>query len=66
MSRYTDYLKEKVICVHCQIVISRGYIENHKQTTKHLENIKKPIKPLTGNNYSLLSYSKDDGTNPSQ
>ena len=40
--RYTDYLKEKVICFHCQKIISRGYIPLHKKSVEHIENINKP------------------------
>tara|TARA_R110002167_G_scaffold327503_1_gene533809 strand:- start:87 stop:251 length:165 start_codon:yes stop_codon:yes gene_type:complete len=42
MTRYTDYLKEKVICYHCQKIITRGYIPIHKKSVEHIENINKP------------------------
>ena len=29
MTRYTDYLKEKIICKVCDRIISRGHINNH-------------------------------------
>tara|TARA_R110002096_G_scaffold425834_1_gene634867 strand:+ start:482 stop:682 length:201 start_codon:yes stop_codon:yes gene_type:complete len=66
MSRYTDTLKEKIICLHCQKVITRGHIEAHKKTLLHLENIKNHVEPLTSGNYSSFSYTTDDGTSPSQ
>tara|TARA_R110000803_G_scaffold196364_2_gene259665 strand:+ start:421 stop:621 length:201 start_codon:yes stop_codon:yes gene_type:complete len=65
MSRYTEYLKEKVICLHCQTIVSRGYIEKHKKTSAHLENIKKHVEPLKSGEYSSLSYSTNDGKSPS-
>ena len=65
MSRYTEYLKEKVICLHCQKVITRGHIETHKKTLIHLENIKKEVEPLKGGEYSSFSYTTDDGKSPS-
>ena len=65
MSRYTEYLKEKVICLHCQKVITRGHIEAHKKTNIHLENIKKHVEPLKSGEYSSLSYSTNDGKSPS-
>lgn len=66
MSRYTDTLKEKIICLHCQKVITRGHIEAHKKTLLHLENIKNHVEPLTKGNYSSFCYTTDDGTSPSQ
>jgi len=66
MSRYTDWLKEKVICLHCQKIITRGHIEAHKKTLVHLNNIKNNVEPLTGSNYSTLNFSINDDNCPNQ
>ena len=39
MSRYTEWLKEKVLCICCNNIISRGQIWSHKQTKKHQFNM---------------------------
>ena len=66
MSRYTDTLKEKIICLHCQKIITRGHVEAHKKTLIHLENIKNHVEPLKGGEYSSLYFIKDGDTSPSQ
>ena len=35
MSRYTDYLKEKIMCCICKREISRGHIKNHLNSKIH-------------------------------
>ena len=39
MSRYTEYMKEKVLCKYCICIISRGHGEAHLKTIKHIKNI---------------------------
>ena len=41
MSRYTDYLKEKVMCDICKRELSRGHITNHLKSKIHIKNTKK-------------------------
>tara|TARA_R110002012_G_scaffold102740_5_gene242275 strand:- start:1000 stop:1188 length:189 start_codon:yes stop_codon:yes gene_type:complete len=41
MSRYTEYLKEKVMCDLCKREISRGHILNHMKSKIHIKNQKK-------------------------
>ena len=36
-SRYTEYLKEKVMCCICKREISRGHIKNHLTSKIHLK-----------------------------
>tara|TARA_R110002020_G_scaffold4878_3_gene20970 strand:+ start:3719 stop:3898 length:180 start_codon:yes stop_codon:yes gene_type:complete len=40
MTRYTEYLKEKVMCVVCKRDISRGHIPNHIKSKIHQKNLK--------------------------
>ena len=40
MSRYTLYLKEKVMCDYCKREISRGHIPNHLKSKIHIKNVK--------------------------
>jgi len=40
MTRYTDTLKEKVICVVCDRIISKGHIKNHLVSKIHNKNLK--------------------------
>ena len=40
MSRYTEYLKEKVMCCICKRE-SRGHIGNHLKSKIHIKNTKK-------------------------
>jgi hypothetical protein len=40
MSRYTEWLKEKVMCSLCKREISRGHIPNHIKSKIHLKNVK--------------------------
>ena len=39
MSRYSEYMKEKVLCKYCICIISRGHREAHIKTIKHIKNI---------------------------
>ena len=39
MSRYTEYLKEKVWCKFCKIEISKGQREPHLKRKKHRLNV---------------------------
>ncbi len=41
MSRYTEWLKEKVMCDICKREISRGHIHNHIKSKIHIKNLKK-------------------------
>ena len=44
MSRYREYLKEKVWCSVCDCIISKGQREPHLKTIKHISyllNVKK-------------------------
>ncbi len=41
MSRYTEWLKEKVMCDICKREISRGHINNHLKSKIHIKNTKK-------------------------
>tara|TARA_R100000541_G_scaffold29947_1_gene39047 strand:+ start:210 stop:389 length:180 start_codon:yes stop_codon:yes gene_type:complete len=41
MSRYTEWLKEKVMCDICKREISRGHIGNHLKSKIHIKNNKK-------------------------
>lgn len=43
MSRYTEYLKEKVWCKYCDCTISKGQREPHLKRIKHLLNVKRYI-----------------------
>tara|TARA_R110002012_G_scaffold197637_2_gene366253 strand:+ start:114 stop:293 length:180 start_codon:yes stop_codon:yes gene_type:complete len=40
MSRYTEWLKEKVMCNICKREISRGHITNHLKSKIHCKNVK--------------------------
>lgn len=39
MSRYTEWIKEKVLCAVCNTIICRGHRNAHLQTKKHKLNI---------------------------
>ena len=39
MTRYTEYLKEKVLCKYCNCLISKGQREPHLKRKKHLLNV---------------------------
>ena len=39
MTRYREYLKEKVWCKYCDCTISKGHREKHLKTIKHIDNI---------------------------
>ncbi len=41
MSRYTEYLKEKVLCKVCNKVISKGQREAHIKRKIHIKNVEK-------------------------
>ena len=41
MSRYTEYLKEKVLCKYCDCIISKGHRETHLKSLKHINNLTK-------------------------
>jgi hypothetical protein len=41
MTRYTEYLKEKVLCKYCNCLISKGQREPHLKRKKHLLNVDK-------------------------
>jgi len=41
MTRYTDYLKEPVLCKYCDKFISKGQREPHLKRKIHLENVSK-------------------------
>tara|TARA_R110002167_G_scaffold16422_3_gene64223 strand:+ start:2526 stop:2723 length:198 start_codon:yes stop_codon:yes gene_type:complete len=44
MSRYTEYLKEKILCKVCDRIISRGHINNHMKSKIHFKNLKRENK----------------------
>lgn len=44
MSRYTEYLKEKLICKSCNRIISRGHINNHMKSKIHKKNLENSSK----------------------
>ena len=39
MNRYTEWLKEKVMCDVCKREISRGHINNHFKSKIHRKNL---------------------------
>lgn len=39
MSRYTELMKTKVVCYVCNTIITRGHVESHLKTKKHINNI---------------------------
>jgi len=41
MSRYAEWLKEKVMCDICKRELSRGHIGNHLKSKIHIKNNKK-------------------------
>ena len=41
MSRYTTWLKEKTLCIHCNCVVSRGAQWAHVRTPKHINALPK-------------------------
>ncbi len=41
MTRYTEWLKEKLICKTCNRIISRGHIQNHLKSKIHKKNLEK-------------------------
>ncbi len=47
MTRYTDYLKEKIICKVCDRIISRGHINNHLKSKIHKKNLNRENKDET-------------------
>ncbi len=46
MSRYTEYLKEKILCKVCDRIISRGHITNHLKSKIHRKNIERENKDV--------------------
>mgnify|MGYP003631570402 FL=1 len=38
MRRYTDWLKQKMMCHICKREISRGHIHNHLKSKIHMKN----------------------------
>ena len=41
MTRYTEYLKEKILCEYCACMISKGHRQHHIKTLKHIKNLDK-------------------------
>ena len=39
MSRYTESLKQKVLCPICDCIISKGHREVHLKSIKHIKNL---------------------------
>tara|TARA_R110002126_G_scaffold108109_1_gene243859 strand:- start:205 stop:393 length:189 start_codon:yes stop_codon:yes gene_type:complete len=46
MSRYTEYLKEKILCKVCDRIISRGHITNHLKSKIHRKNLERENKDV--------------------
>ena len=46
MSRYTEYLKEKILCKVCDRIISRGHITNHLKSKIHGKNLERENKDV--------------------
>tara|TARA_R110000764_G_scaffold17085_1_gene47053 strand:+ start:1172 stop:1360 length:189 start_codon:yes stop_codon:yes gene_type:complete len=46
MSRYTEYLKEKILCKVCDRIISRGHITNHLKSKIHIKNLERENKDV--------------------
>tara|TARA_R110002074_G_scaffold201375_2_gene369273 strand:+ start:2747 stop:2998 length:252 start_codon:yes stop_codon:yes gene_type:complete len=44
MTRYTTYLKEKILCNVCDRIISRGHINNHLKSKIHKKNLNRENK----------------------
>ena len=43
MSRYTEYLKQKILCQYCNCIISKGHRDAHIKTIKHIKNLTKEV-----------------------
>ena len=43
MSRYTESLKEKILCEYCMCIISKGHRVLHLKTIKHIKNLTREV-----------------------
>ena len=59
MTRYTEYLKEKVWCPICQCEISKGQRELHLKRKKHLKNLNEYYNGKINKDSEIAKTSKE-------
>ena len=59
MTRYTEYLKEKVWCKYCLCEVSKGQRTPHLKRKKHLNNVDKYYNDKVNKNSEIIQANKE-------
>ena len=59
MTRYTEYLKEKVWCKYCLCEVSKGHRTPHLKRKKHLNNVTKYYNDKVNKDSQIIKTNKE-------
>ena len=59
MTRYTNYLKEKVWCKYCDSIISKGHRQPHLKLKKHILNVTKYYNDKVNKDSQIIKTNKE-------